>query len=704
MYTIDKYINDTLALSNSLVIKVSDVGIQINKYLLELYNIPVPSDKHEWKYYLNMSGQKHVTNNDVEIYIIETRATLFLTVSILEQYPLTRAALLAQGEYYTELLLKYPDDEGYIKGCALPVDIDTAIEAQDGTVLNYYKNLVGPQERIIIRNITDYCKNYLSRWHIREYMITDELYLAGMLAIMYGSLPGFILSKRMDNINTALVDSFHLEHFFRSNKDIWEEVSVLNSKSKIWLYNNLKYLIKNTGKDSTLDIIIDKIFGDNSVGIGKLTLVVEEPIVADNTADISQPYYTINKSKMLSSGVNDSYILDNNNILTVEDIITAELTTLTTLDTDVVGDNAITYGKRYLKDLLNSNHVTQDTKVYDINTVKLFSITSDDLMQMVIEQWALLAFAGTYNNVNTFIDPNTKLEYVMDPKQAFIFLLHLFLDINDSTDQVVDEIFCYNLINYTLTYDDMIKNTLSTTSINQVANIMYGLKPTDSTVTTPILFKDRISEMVAFNETTMLLSANVQNMSLEADITRMSQRIINQGSVPLIHKTTTEYLGDSGITVVIDENYNYRNTIVSLIETFTGVSMDRYLDSLDYTNKFVSLFNKLTTYTTQVVQPYEDSRTISAIYRSVNVNNVPLGAITVIEGSVKQLEDAVGELVIKANNFNDRIYSIPMDNEIIFQSLACSKNPTGEVFVQEHELYGNLYTPDYQVEWIEDCQ
>jgi len=49
MYTINKFINDTLYLTNSLVIKLSDIAEAINKGIYIQTGLKPSEDKREWK-------------------------------------------------------------------------------------------------------------------------------------------------------------------------------------------------------------------------------------------------------------------------------------------------------------------------------------------------------------------------------------------------------------------------------------------------------------------------------------------------------------------------------------------------------------------------------------------------------------------------------------------------------------------------------
>ena len=144
MYTVEQYIRDTKLLTNSLVIKINEIPMVLNTAVTieaenrgEPHMVPTMLTKRTWKYYLNLAGKMHPYDTPVKIRVIETDNEEVLTAELLERYPLTGAKLRENGSMYEQLMLAYPEHIRYIHGCLYPVDIDTAIEAKEGTILAY---------------------------------------------------------------------------------------------------------------------------------------------------------------------------------------------------------------------------------------------------------------------------------------------------------------------------------------------------------------------------------------------------------------------------------------------------------------------------------------------------------------------------------------------------------------------------------------
>ena len=79
MYTLNKYLKNNIALANSLVIKTNEIARAMNLGIAKTYATEIPQDNTQWKYYLNLAGEKHFSNNDVQITLIETNKKVSFT-------------------------------------------------------------------------------------------------------------------------------------------------------------------------------------------------------------------------------------------------------------------------------------------------------------------------------------------------------------------------------------------------------------------------------------------------------------------------------------------------------------------------------------------------------------------------------------------------------------------------------------------------
>jgi len=680
MYTTDQYIKDTINLTKSLIIKFDDVATAIKNGLLINKQIDDGDDKRNWKYYLNISGEKHITNNDIVVFCIELNTEIILDKNVSINYPLTYDRIINNKEVYDLITNTYPDDIDYLRGMLYPVDIDVAINANDGTILNYNKTYVEHQELSLIRELTTHVEHYLNRWHVKDYIITDELYLASMLATLYGGLVNKVLNIRLSKILTSEVHTYHIEHYFRSHLDLWDDITVLTPESRIWLYNNIRYLQKHIGKENTLKVIVDKIFTANEVGIGEIVLdSLDLEINEDNYGDLSKPLYDYSEKKLISKALNDNYNNDDNINRSISSVVTAEMLNDTTIDTDIVKNDLNYYIGNVNAALDKYKLYKQQTKLLDINSYNIFKIDNDVLARVLFDNVMYYGFTTDNTNVIKFKDPNTSTYYDITPKQGSVFLLKLILD-SAGLDIPISEYNCFSLLDDTLTYDQLNANTLSPTDNEYILNLLLDNVPTypdlGSGVTT---FRDYVESVLDYYTKCNIITSNLNNTTLITTTKVANEQIIKRVKIDLtsngVAKTPTELLDDDNIVFDTNGNYNYKSSIRELILTITGVDIDQYSAIEDFINSFISILNKLTSYTTQVTRNIEDSEPLTTQYNHLNINNTSVGIVTLLEGEiVHALEPEFVWTKQYANDFIDSLNTFILENDVnMTTSINCGE-------------------------------
>jgi len=658
MYTTEKYIEDTLSLINSLVVKFIDLAIKINEEILVKNELPVPEDKHEWKYYMNMSGIKHFSNNDIYVYVKEENSEMLLTKDLLATYNITRSELIKQDLTYKELLVKYPDDESYIKGMLFPVDIDTAIAADDGDILNYNSNLVENQELDIIRKLSLHIKGYLYRWHIRDYTIVDELYIPAMLTTIYNSLPAKLMNIRLDNIGTNKVCSYHMNNFFGSNMNIEKEASLLNNKSRMWLYNNLKYIMHHTGENKTLKVLIDNVLTPNNIGIGEYVIVTEDAKLITTDIQDTNKAISVTKKSFITKPLNDLYVIDNENIISGASLIDTEMLTNVTLDTKIMVDRTKYYSKLLDEKLKYLNSPEEKTKILDLNSYKLFIMHNVDLLAVLLDNWVYYTINKNMfkNNIN-FKDPNTNILYNITPEIGLYIFMKMLLFRTNMTTYQLDFMRYTNIINSNITIDDMLEGlAVSEDMIDIAIDIKSKIPTPPNFIKTNIDFNFYLNSVISFYEYINIITSNVVNPLISANIKIMVDRIFLKGKQDLkiddVSLNVDQILMNNNININITDNYDVELTIVELVKSFTGVNIDKYAEIREFSNNLIMLIDKLTSYTTQVVQYVDTEKTLTSPYNTLAVNNTSKGFITILDGEiVRTLEYEEVDILPRGNNF-----------------------------------------------------
>lgn len=627
MYGLEKFYSDVSLLSNSLVIKISDAASS-----MEIANFPNKKLDHDnkanWKYYLNISGNYHSTDSEVFINVIEEESTMVLTKELLENYPLTKAELLKCGDFYTNLVNAYPLMTLYIHGCMYPADIKTAIEADDGTILAYNTTLVEENEYNLIPQVEKFVKGFLDRWHIKAFSIIDSYYLVTMLGILYTNIKNEIINIRINNIRSGYVHSFFLESYFRSKFDLWENVKVLNKKTIMWLYMNLDYIIHHIGKNKTFETILSKVFDANDVGIGSYCLEVKDEVKNKNAwvydaVPFDKADVVINMKRL-----NESYNINNDNNITIKEVLTQELNKL---------DNYTSDRKSYILEQ-QSGEIKEKTTSYvatkalEIATLKTFRGWNVDIYQVLIDYWGYMLKYGIYGSLTDdsvttakkeFTDPTTKQHYNINSKVGYLMLLKVLLHSIGKTDLLLTDVIYSTVLNPNTDITNIITKQLFQDGYTEFhLNYLNSAFPRpNKSYTSYVDVSEFLTSVIDYYRNVYILVCNSENTIVNTNIRQFLFLASDQDRVKLhnsdISKTIDELLQIENINFIMTDEYDHLATIKELFATCLGVTVndDTALNELLYNYKEIA--RKLFSYTLQLFGSVESEEDIYVSYNTI---------------------------------------------------------------------------------------
>jgi len=703
MYTLQQYVDDNIVLAKSMVIKLTDIGEQINNSLKALFNIDIPSDKHDWKYFLNLSGQPHSTNSrDIKINILELNQIRPFNIDTLDKYPDTRASLTGFSNYYNELIYKYPNDIAYINGCINPVNIDVAISAPEGTILTYDDTLVEEQELSIIRKLEKFIIDYLARWHLKNYMVCDELYMSSMLATLYGAIPNKLMNIRLANARSNEAHSFHVEHYFRSNFNLWDDVQVLNKESLWWLYNNLDYIIKHGGRESTTDLILNKIFNVNNIGVGRIMLGFQDATLKKSPT-LDESVYNNSTSNIISIKANDSYFMNNNKTRSIQTFIDTQLASKQ-ITSDLFKNDPF-YTDIFKEKLNGKNDVLENTKTFDINPVVLLDIYGLDLFETIVDTWAHKAYNDQYLALQYFTDPNTNARYTLSPKQGFLVLIKMIAMLYGDTNTTIDDYYYNNVISPSYDKSTLINNLFTTEDLSDIADVILANVPNTVFISTNTKFTTYINDILKLFVTVKLIDSNIEDLSISTDIKAIANRLAQRGVISISKgKTIDELLMAEGINISMPGIYNPKLTIAELLLVFTGMNVDIYQKFTDINDHYISIFNKLTSYTTQINYTSDGAKSLYSEYTTMSVNHITKGVITTEAAHGFPLEQEKTIVKGMGNNFKDRLDGFILDNtDNIFVYDVCGITGICEIYSMQKDILAEVTQPNVYVEVLRNC-
>ena len=241
-----------LALIRSLIIHSTDVANAINGSLTEIGH-GVHLNKCEWKYYLNLAGRYHETDPDITVVSNDTLTPVRFDVETLEAHPVTKRNYQIGKPAHKELINKYPEQEMLIRGIVSPVDIDRALSAEEFEILSYDNTLVESNEHSLIHSLQQYINNFYLNGQVKGYLLSDNLFMPAVLAVLYQSLATVVMVERLKRCHTDEAHSFHIWAYLSGygGLDRWRQH--IDSFQTNYLYRNMRWINRNVGASNVFE-------------------------------------------------------------------------------------------------------------------------------------------------------------------------------------------------------------------------------------------------------------------------------------------------------------------------------------------------------------------------------------------------------------------------------------------------------------------
>jgi len=639
------YVNEIIFFVKTIKIKISSINYIINKGVhIDTY-FPPSKDKKEWKYYMNLDGERHFTNKDVYVFIIETGEYSVLSKELLAKHEVTKLMLKKDTLFYNQLINKYPSECDYIDGCINPVDKNKAIEADDGTILSYNDTFLMYNEHNIIYELEKFTKGFIHKWFNPSYVLTDELYLQSFLHLLYSNIVIKIINLKIGNINTNRVDKFHMNLFFKSNLGVDKVIDFLSEKDKLWLYKNLKYIMKNTGNNFILEKL-SKLLDRNNIGFGELLIGK----ILDNKDDDKRLYtetHNINKKfGIYSNEVNDikktlmmndkySYFVD-------EGVIDDHEIHLEESNKYINGLNA----NKTKNILLANKKMIEFTKIKD--RWQIFNYVLYVVFEKKSSRTIQVVDKGLVNIKEKRLK-NSSIPHTLKEKTILLIIIKLLLELRGDVKATFKKI----------KYSSILLSELKTEGI-----VLFPSSKTDDSI---IRLRQKYKKNINVDNLEAL-SSNFwdirHNDKLFFNPYIVDSDIITKSNFSILynHNTLNGEILVSETEVSIDdlllaEGYSYSHDgdkikkLVSFFKLLVGFSIFQDDYTIDDVEKFI---NKVTSYTIETTV-HNRKDIYSSVIRPVSTVSSKLGLLAVTKGSTVGLEPNTTKNKITLRNLVDRI-------------------------------------------------
>lgn len=655
-----RYIDDTVKLVKTMVIKLDDAAKLMNEYVVLTYGESMFDEysPETWKYYMNLSGQYHPTDTPMRIVSIDTLDEIDFTVENLRIHAATAEAYQYGSRQYYSLLRRYPDQEFLINGILLPADIHEAIEAKDGSILSYRKDLVESNEHSLIEELQAFIQQQIERWYVTQFNLAHDLYASVILAAIQSQLVTKVMNLRLKRCHTYEAHSFHVRMFLASHQGLDRYLPYLTLRQSLWLYRNIRYIERHAGILFQFNRLIDRLLTERGIPLGEYEVKQQDSFRAYIPDIIA-----------ISNPLNDRYNQINDNTLAVSHLFDKE-------SEEAPGNEAyLKYNKEAQLKRFNLSPVSEvQTKVLHSSMVDLTNAVPDTFIDIALRQWCHMSMNGLYEAQVTFKDPITSQFFSLHAKDAFFYMVYLGMMRDGYTVFEVPEYL--NMRQRRIpkpTVDDLLSVVdHKERDLRRIAQAIVTRQPSITECLSVDAFTRLINNLYQESYWHWFLISNTEDLYERGLIENMIHRLYEDERTRFTLSTTHigDWLHSNNLPA-----YDYNRTesallIKEIFEAGTGIKVDGTKTLKNVQRALIELFKELSSYTIQFIREINDNDLVIINWPCIRLGNQRMSAeyYVPVDNGVYTLNAPAGMV----QSTNDTVKG----NEVISEKIDIATNET----------------------------
>lgn len=408
------YREKVLQLAETIRIKSEATATAMNQAIVEIEGTMAVEDNapETWKYYMNLAGEYHWTDEMMEVISIDTLEKIYFTKENLQVHRATLRDYQFGSTYYKELVSNYPEQEDLILGILYPVDKATAIAAKDATILGYPSQLVEENEYSLMEKLQAVVYGYKDRWDNKPFALSDDLYPAYNLGILAMLLIQAIFVYRREACLTTEAHSFHVRMFLGSHGYLDNYIDSLTTAQALWLYKNIRYVERHAGKQDTFHWLVENLMTVRNLPLAEYTM-------RHNLSE--QPEEIYPRLTFKRSPVNLGYNEDAQDTISLTELLDKEQT---------IAPGNINYqadfGTQIQELMENSLSNVVQTKALESNMFDRTDYTPYTMSDILLNHWLYLASENRYTAVVSVTNPKSGERMPMTAREAYVAMFYSY--------------------------------------------------------------------------------------------------------------------------------------------------------------------------------------------------------------------------------------------------------------------------------------
>lgn len=588
------YVKTIISLVRTIVIKCESVAATDNRLLLN-QGVPVSSDRRTWRYYLNMSGEYHPADTLMYVKSLDTDETILFNKANLSIHSTTYRTYSENGYLYTQLVNNFKAQRDLINGILNPIDIDTAIEADDYKILQYDGKYIESNEDQLIPALQNWINAFCYQHFDNDYFITDNLMLPINIGSLYGLMTPAIMTIREEAVGTRHVHSFHVWSKLNSYGDFQPYKTVLDKTQSLWLYRNIDWLTKNAGKKYTLNQLIENLLSYQLIPIADFRLTLDTELQTDELSPT--PKYNrlpMNLNRRFSQA---------------ESVYRADR--MVSMEADLAVDNNANQ-EYYLDDIENKGKHSLRS---DAPTKLLESMMEDytdrhevKMMILLRDEWAYLAKKGLYTGVVTIDETPNGEQFRLTAGDAMLLWTYLTMSARGEDTSTIPWIYYGHVAKVNPpTATDLAKLGDERYLTPAICKTIASLKPVQSRIISSTAFYDKVKEIYDLHWQHKKMYAQFHDFKKRACVKNATRAMHEYGLLRLTEETSFDtWLASKELNLGGLTTEEKINLAWEVFQKATG--FDVYgEDSLRFTQaRLVELMMSLSSYTIHTYVEIDD--------------------------------------------------------------------------------------------------